>query len=425
MQLFGNKKGGKHSGGSSHAEQKTSYDYNYDGEYVPEPQSGSVEKIKAKREKQARKKKTRKVILTILIILAVLLAGIYFAIEYFTEPPETDNRGLKGNEGTIEAGVTNGRYNGMYTFMVVGLDKVGNNTDTIMVGCLNVVDGELNIINIPRDTLVNTNYNVKKINYIYPACVNNNKDAIGALKEGLEDMLGFGIDKYAVIDISAAEQIVDAIGGVEFDVPEDMHYDDPEQDLHINIDAGLQRLNGEQTVQVLRFRNTYAGGDIQRIGVQQSLFKAMASQLLSLGNIPNIGEIIEIVENNTKTDLTADNIRFYIKEFLLLNKDNINFYTLPGDTSGSIFGTSYVYPYIDEWIDLVNDKINPWEKKISISNLNMVTYSNGNFYSTTGELKGGVTSFMFYEAGTSVAGAGVYPYTSTDSGNTTDEDDNS
>ena len=422
MQIFGSKKGGKHRGGSQHTEHSTASN-DYRSEYEAEARSAGVEKVKAKREKQAKKKKARKVFLTILIILAVLLVGVYFAIEYFTEAPDVDNSGLRG-DSSIKPGVTNGRYNGMYTFMIVGLDKVGNNTDTIMVGCLNVIDGELNIINIPRDTLVNTNYNVKKINYIYPACVNNNKDAIGELKAALEDMLGFGIDKYAVIDIGAAEQIVDAIGGVEFDVPVDMHYDDPVQDLHINIDAGLQKLNGEQTVQVLRFRNTYAGGDIQRIGVQQALFKAMASQLLSLGNIPNIGQVIDIVENNTDTDLTPENIRFYIKEFLMLSKDGINFYTLPADTSGSIFGVSYVFPYIDEWIELVNDKINPWQNKIDVSNINMVTYSNGNFYSTTGELKGGITSFMHYEAGTSVAGAGVYPYTST-STNNTDKDDNS
>lgn len=413
MQVFGNKKGGKHNG--SDTTERAEAPAQREEEYVP--QSDNVEKIKQKRNKQAKKKKTRKIILTILIILALLVVGAYIAIEYFTEPPDTDNAGLKGDEDKIEAGVTNGRYNGMYTFMVVGLDKVGNNTDTIMVGCLNVVDGELNVINIPRDTLINSGYNVKKINYVYPACINNNKDAIGELKLALEDMLGFGIDKYAVIDISAAEQIVDTIGGVEFDVPTDMHYDDPVQDLHINIDAGLQKLNGEQTVQVLRFRNTYAGGDIERIGVQQDLFKAMASQILSLGNVPNIGKLIDIVENSTETDLTVDNIRFYIKEFLLLNKDNINFYTLPGDTGGSIFGMSYVYPYIDEWLELVNDKINPWEKKVGTNNVNMVTYSNGNFYSTTGELKGGVTSFMFYEEGTSVAGAGVYPYTSTASDN--------
>ena len=154
MQLFGSKKGGKHSGGSHNTERSAGSD-NYLDEREPETRSADVEKIKAKRDKKAKKKKTRKVILTILIILAVLLAGAYFAIEYFTEAPDVDDKGLKGDDDDrIEAGVTNGRYNGMYTFMVVGLDKVGNNTDTIMVGCLNVVDGELNIINIPRDTLV-------------------------------------------------------------------------------------------------------------------------------------------------------------------------------------------------------------------------------------------------------------------------------
>lgn len=413
MQLFGNKKDGKHSSGASYTEKSTAT-----GSRYSEPAPEARPKAAANNGKPPKKGKALKVILIVLIVCSVLLAGAYFAIEYFTEAPDVDDEGVKGEDG-IDAGITNGRYNGMYTFMVVGLDKVGNNTDTIMVGCLNVVDGELNIINIPRDTLVNTKYNVKKINYIYPACINNNKDGLAELKAALEDMLGFGIDKYAVVDISAAEQIVDTIGGVEFDVPVDMHYNDPVQDLHISIDAGLQKLNGEQTVQVLRFRNTYAGGDIQRIGVQQDLFKAMASQLLSLGNVPNIGKLIDIVENNTETDLTADNIRFYVKEFLLLNKDNINFYTLPADTSGSIFGMSYVYPYIDEWIELVNDKINPWETKIGVNNVNMVTYSNGNFYSTTGELQGGVTSFMNYSSGTSVAGAGVYPYTITS--NTTDE----
>ena len=413
MPIFGSKKSGKHtSENAEYYDDNTRYD-EYEQDYYEDDSDtaygiGSQKAQKAKKSKQKNKKR-RKTILVILIILAILAVGAYVAIEYFTDAPDLDAVGPNG-ETEIVPGVTNGRYNGMYTFMVVGLDKVANNTDTIMVGCLNVVDGELNVINIPRDTLVNTNYNVKKINYIYPACVNNGKDGISALKEQLEEMLGFGIDNYVVVDIQAAAQIVDAIGGVEFDVPVDMHYDDPEQDLHINIDAGLQKLNGENTVKVFRFRNTYAGGDIQRIGVQQDLLKAIASQLLSLGNIPNIGEVVDIVENNMETNLTANNIRFYIKEFLLLDKDNINFVTMPGDTFGSIFGMSYVYPYIDEWIDLVNDKINPWETKISVDNINMVTYKDGNFYSTTGELKGGVTSFMFYKEGTSVAGAGVYPY---------------
>lgn len=419
MPIFGNKKSGKHKAGNTDYYDDARYDEygqeydEYEQDYYEDDSDtaygiGTQKTQKSKKSKQ-KKKKRRKTILVILIILAILAVGAYVAIEYFTDAPDIDAVGPNG-ETEIVPGVTNGRYNGMYTFMVVGLDKVANNTDTIMVGCLNVVDGELNVINIPRDTLVNTNYNVKKINYIYPACVNNGKDGISALKAQLEAMLGFGIDNYVVVDIQAAAQIVDAIGGVEFDVPVDMHYEDPEQDLFIDIDAGLQKLNGENAVKVFRFRNTYAGGDIQRIGVQQDLLKAIASQLLSLGNIPNIGEVVDIVENNMETNLTPNNIRFYIKEFLLLDKDNISFVTMPGDTFGSIFGMSYVYPYIDEWIDLVNDKINPWETKIGVDNINMVTYKDGNFYSTTGELKGGVTSFMFYREGTSVAGAGVYPY---------------
>lgn len=225
-------------------------------------------------------------------------------------------------------------------------------------------------------------------------------------------MLGFGIDNYVAVDIQAAADIIDAIGGVEFDVPCDMHYDDPAQDLHIDIDAGLQKLNGENAVKVLRFRNTYAGGDIQRIGVQQDLLKALAGQMLSLGNIPNLGTIIDIVEDATVTNLTANNIRFYVKEFLLLDKDKINFITMPGNTYGSIFGLSYVFPDIDAWIELVNDKINPWEAKIGVENIDMITYENGNFYSTTGVLNGGVTSFMYYSAGSEMANAGVYNYSS-------------
>lgn len=418
MPIFGNKKGGKHTNSSKHSNdaaesrRRASSDAGYD--YAPEyrEDSSTTYGIGSQRvEKPKKKKKTRKVILIILIILALLLVGAYAAIELLTEAPDTDVVGPNG-ETEIVPGVTNGRYNGMYTFMVVGLDRVANNTDTIMVGCLNVVDGELNVINIPRDTLVNTGYNVKKINCIYPACVNNGKDGIAELKAEIEAMLGFGIDNYVVVDIQAAADIVDAIGGVEFDVPVDMYYEDPEQDLYINISAGMQKLNGDNAVKVFRFRNTYAGGDIQRIGVQQDLLKAIATQLLTLGNIPNIGEVINIVENNMETNLTANNIRFYLKEFLLLDKDNINFITMPGNTFGSIFGMSYVFPYIDEWIDLVNEKINPWETKVGVDNINMVTYENGNFYSTTGELKGGVTSFMFYQSGTSVAGAGVYQYTS-------------
>jgi len=386
----------------------------YTAEGFEEKVSGA-EKAVSKKKSESKMKKRRKTALLVILIFAIVLAAAFILIEVFTEAPDiSDDDGIGVNDD-VEPGVTNGRNNGMYTFLVVGRDKVGNNTDTIMVGRIDIVNKTLNVISIPRDTLINSNYNVKKINYIYPANVNNGKDAIGALCDAVSDMLGFNVDNYIVVDIQAAAELVDCIGGVEFDVPVDMHYEDPGQDLSINIDAGLQTLSGENAVKVFRFRNTYAGGDIQRIDVQHDLLMAIAKQTLSIGNVPNIGEIIDIVENNTETNLTGDNIRFYIKHFLTMDKDNITFMTMPGDTYGCIFGMSYVYPDIDAWLDIVNESISPYVDAVTAENVNMATVINGNFYTTTGELPGGVTSFMFYSEGSFPAGAGVYKFVSSKS----------
>lgn len=411
MQGYDNKNGGKRR-----AEDFDRYDsYTEDELYEEEiaRKHSKADEIVAKKKKENTIKKRRKTALIVILILAILIAAAFILLEIFTEAPDiSDDEGLKNVDIDIEKGVTNGRNNGMYTFLVVGRDKVGNNTDTIMVGRIDVVNKTLNVISIPRDTLINSNYNVKKINYIYPANVNTGGDAIGSLCEAVSNMLGFNVDNYIVVDIQAAAELVDCIGGVEFDVPVDMHYDDPGQDLHIDLDAGLQTLNGDNAVKVFRFRNTYAGGDIERIGVQHDLLMAIAKQTLTLGNVPNLGEIIDIVENHTETDLTADNIRFYIKAFLTIDKEDVQFLTMPGDPYGCIYGMSYVYPDIDAWLDMVNEYISPYVDKVTVGNVNMATVMNGNFYTTTGELPGGVTSFMFADGSSFPAGAGVYKFQS-------------
>lgn len=369
-------------------------------------------------KKQSKQKKARKTALLVILIIAVLLAAAFILIEVFTEAPDiSDDKGIHGDDINIEEGVTNGRNNGMYTFLVVGRDKVGNNTDTIMVGRLDVVHKTLNVVNIPRDTLVNIGYNKKNINYIYPACVNTGEDAIASLCEAISDMLGFNVDNYIVVDLQAAEELVDCIGGVDFNVPLDMVYDDPAQDLHIDIKAGMQTLNGEDAVKVFRYREGYANADIGRISVQQDLLKAIAKQLLTLGNVPNIGEIIDIVENHTETDLTGDNIRFYIKAFLLMDMDNINFMTLPYTDCGLIFNWSSLFTDIDAWIDMVNEYLSPYVDRVTVENVNMLTFKDGAFYYTSEPMRGSIQGMLGYTPGTSVDGAQILPYVSSNSQN--------
>lgn len=100
----------------------------------------------------------------------------------------------------------------------------------------------------------------------------------------IEDLLGINIDHYVKIDLDAFRKIVDTVGGVEVDVPQDMDYEDPVQDLYIHLDAGLQTLNGEQAEQLVRFRK-YPTGDEGRIEVQQLFLKALAEKVLSSESI--------------------------------------------------------------------------------------------------------------------------------------------
>ena len=347
---------------------------------------------------------------------------------------DSNGDGITNNDDP-PVNTVDGRKPGVYTLLVAGVDVVSNNTDTIMIGRLDTVNHTLNVVSIPRDTLTNIQHEVKKANsaYHYAAYYSGIQsssyygcDPIKKMREELiKSFLGFDVDGYILVNMDAAEQVVDAIGGVDFNVPPGMNYDDPTQDLHIHIPEGQQKLNGEQFVQLMRFRSGYAGGDIQRIDMQHELLMAVASQMISLKNIPNLTEVISIVSDNMETSLTAENMLYYAKEFLKLDSENIKFYTMPGDTGGNVFGASYVFCDIDAWLDMVNECLNPWEAQVTTENVNIVTYKDGNFYSTTGELSGGVSSFLNYSSSSTMGVANVYTYTSSPSTtNSGSKDDN-
>ena len=381
--------------------------------------SKSVDEIVAARNKKSKKKKTGKVILIILLVIALLAGGVYVALEYFIDPPEQNEDGVNNNNNNVNH--VDGRKDGVYTFLVAGTDQISNNTDTIMVGSFDTVNGKLNIVSIPRDTLINIRHEVKKANAAYHYA-NYYKDIEGSSyygidpvtsmrKELVKSMLGFDVDKYVLVNLKAAEEVVDAIGGVEFDLPIDMNFDSKNQDLHIHLNKGKQTLNGEQFVQVMRFRSSYAGGDLERIEMQHKLLRALADQMLTLGNVPNISKVAQIVADNMQTDMNTENIIYFIKEFLKLDKDDIQFLTMPKLNTGSVFGYSYVFTDIDAWLKMVNDSLNPWTTEVTAQNVDIITYKDGNFYSTTGEVNGGVKSFLSYSDSDPMASAQIVLYT--------------
>lgn len=279
------------------------------------------------------------------------------------------------------------RLESCYTFAVAAYDQFGVSTDVVLVGRLNTADLTLDIVSIPQDTLVNVSWGVKKLNSVM---VSERGDP-ERFVEHLTDLLGFQVDNYVVLDIDAVEKLVDCIGGIYFYVPRDMDYDAEDQDLHIHIPKGSQLLLGEDAVKVLRYRmgndgTGYVNGDLGRISTQQALLKALAGQLLKLKNIPNLDKIQEIIESDVQTDLTANNIAFYVREFLQMKEENVRFQTAPGKGI-SIRGGSYFELDVDGWLAMINESLNPYDTDVTAENLDVLrALGRDGAISTTGEL---------------------------------------
>lgn len=344
-------------------------------------------------------------------ILAVVIIGAFAWYRNWARAPETGQGGLNdyGTPAPEETGVAAvapenaaNHRDGVYTFLISGIDVVGYHNDTNLVGMFDTVAGKLNIVSLPRDMLVNVNLNIKKINQPYAAAKNNSQDATQALLDTVADVLGYQVDMYAFVNIEAAADIVDAIGGVNFNIPFDMDWDAPDQDLYIHIKAGPQTLNGENFVNAMRFRmsndgsHSYAGGDIERIEFQQQLLMALAQQLLQIGNVLNIGEIYSAVMDNTETNVSLGNIAYLLEQFMKLSSDDITFQTIPNRMDGMINGLNYVMPIIDEWLVMLNDYLNPFDQEITESNINMISYIDGVWTMTQGYIEGGEESFAYF-----------------------------
>ncbi len=369
--------------------------------------------IISREERRAMRPRWPRRLLATFLTLAVLAVGAYAGYRVWAKAPETEQGGLNDytTEQPEESGVAAeapdsaaSHRDGVYTFLISGIDVVGYHNDTNLVGMFDTVNGKLNIVSLPRDMLVNVNLNIKKINQPYAAAKNNNQDATAALLDTVSDILGYEVDMYAFVNIEAAAEIVDAIGGVYFDIPYDMDWDAPDQDppLHIHIKAGPQTLDGENFVNAMRFRmsndgsHTYAGGDIQRIEFQHELLMAFAEQALQFGNIANLGEIYSAVMENTETNVSLGNIMFLLEQFLKLDGEDISFHTIPNRMDGMINGLNYVMPLIDDWVVMLNEYLNPFDVEITKENLNMISYIDGVWTMTQGYIAGGEESFAYF-----------------------------
>lgn len=185
------------------------------------------------------------------------------------------------------------RREGVYTCLLLGIADQGG-SDTIMLGVFDTRGKTASLISIPRDTVVYFDGKYRKINSLY---------SIGgeeAAASAVHDLLGVPVDYWISVNLKAFEDIVNQIGGVYFDVPTRMDYEDPYGDLYIHIAPGYQKLNGRQAVGVMRCRNCYANADIGRAATQRAFLVALAKQTITPSNADKVASLINTFSRYVK-----------------------------------------------------------------------------------------------------------------------------
>ena len=346
---------------------------------------GSRHKQTDKPAKQAKPKKVKKprstvkkVLIGILLaILGIVVAGgVYVAV--VAKPPSlaptkhvndsTINDPENGDAISVDLNMGD-RIDDFFTFVVCATDIDETRTDNIMVVAFDTKKHTVNVMNVPRDTMSNVNKTGanRKINAAY-----GTKQGIEQTKKQVKQVMGFTPDKYIVVNFQGIAEIVDAIGGVDYEIPFPMMYSDPVQKLEINFPkAGMRHLNGEEVVEFLRWRKNGAGyhqyvpaeylnGDETRI----------AKQVLTLKNAVNVKKIAQAVFNNVKTDITAGEMLWLAGQAFQVDTTNgINMYTLPGysamSTAGNSTELSFYFVNERQALKLINEYFNPYDKKIT------------------------------------------------------------
>ena len=281
-----------------------------------------------------------KVLLILVIIFLMILGGVIGARVYKNWESDLIDEGKSGiYVGVIKKEEVEPRE--CVTCLFMGVN--GPLTDFIMLGQYNPNNKKISLLSIPRDTQVKQAYDWK-INSLYGG--KHTEKTIDAV----EKLTDVKIQHYVVFDTKILRKIVDELGGVTVDVPINMNYDDPYQNLHIHLSKGVQTLNGSQAEQFVRFRKNnngtgYVDGDVGRIKAQQSFIKAMISEVITPKGLAKMKDLVKIVLDGTKTDITAEIAAEYLDDAVTIKMDRIQMETLPGAgrDGPSPYGYNFAY----------------------------------------------------------------------------------
>lgn len=295
----------------------------------------NIKNIKNNKNKKKKKKTWKKILLVLLLVL--LIAGGVFAYKV-----HLNGGGMSGMLATMVGHDQNTKKNlGEFKVLLLGISTDQENvelTDTIIVASYNPNTQKATLLSIPRDTYTGKNTAkataYEKINALY-----GRKHRPDETLAAVNEITGLNLEYYVVVKTEALIKLVDVIGGLTFNVPIDMDYDDPTQDLHIHLKAGEQKLDGDKAEQLVRFRHNndgtsypaeYGDNDLGRMRTQREFIMQVIKQTARPENIFKLGEILDVAKEDVLTNIDFNVAKDYIPYAVEFNTENMLTETLPG-----------------------------------------------------------------------------------------------
>lgn len=323
-----------------------------------------------------------------IVAISATIVVLYIAMEMAMPPPDmalavdtqthkqtTSNMGEQTSSPDIKTAEDGRkiRKENCYTFLLAASDDGNGNADTIMVMTYDVPNKKIGLVSIPRDTVVKTTRRMPKINAAYAK-------GVETLREEVSALVGFPSDFYLTVDMKAFVELVDAVSGVDFDVPVEMYYHDPKQDLSIHYMPGMQHLNGQQALEVVRFRKNgdgtgYPDSDIGRTRTQQMMLATLAGKVTSWNSVSRIKQYLTIFNKYVKTDLSIRDMAYFSTEGLKLDLGAaLSGETLPGDGTKKYKGYKWCYALDQEAsLAILNQNVNPYTTPLTLQDVGFVT----------------------------------------------------
>ena len=239
-----------------------------------------------------------------------------------------------------------------------------------MVFSYDVPNQKVGVVSVPRDTIVDRGSGKN------PKLVYGSGGVEQRMKE-ISEILGVPVDHYIKVNLKGFIALVDYMGGVDFYVPCDMNYDDPYQNLSIHFKEGMKHLNGQQTMEVARFRKNNDGSgytDVGRTQTQQALLVALAKKALAWNSLTKLNGFVDIFDQYVDTDLSVTEMLYFASQAIHVDpSSSVETCTLQGNGEAHYRGYSYCYALDPTTtLEAVNRLINPYTRDLTLEDMNLL-----------------------------------------------------